>query len=115
MIVHKITRSYSKSINLKNYSLPESWIKIKATYEAICESGDDAVKVSEMLASQAQTDVVNRVKEIVAKIEAARAPVAPVAPVNPAPVAPTAPVAPVNPAPAPAPAAAPTVTQPRPL
>lgn len=100
MIISKVTRSYSRSLNTKNYGLPESWIKIEATYEAQCESGDDAVKVSELLVSQAQNDVVKGIQEIIEKINASKtpvapAPVAPVAPVTPAPVAPVTPVAPV--------------------
>lgn len=96
MIISKVTRSYSRSLNTKNYGLPESWIKIEATYEAECESGDDAVKVSELLVNQAQNDVVKGIQEIIEKINASKAP-APVTPVAPAPVAPVAPVAPLTP------------------
>lgn len=96
MLIKKVTRSYSRSLNTKNYGLPESWIKIESTYEAECESGDDAVKVSSLLAEQAQNDVIKGINTIIEKINASK-----VAPNNGgAPVVPpqnTAPVAPVVP------------------
>lgn len=101
MIISKVTRSYSRSLNTKNYGLPESWIKIEATYEAQCESGDDAVKVSELLVSQAQNDVVKGIQEIIEKINASKAPPTPETP--PVVNTPPAPVVtpPVNVPPAP--------------
>lgn len=112
MLITKVSRSYSRSLNTRNYGLPESWIKIEATYEAQCESGDDATKISGMLAEQAKTDVLTGINQIITQIQnnktgttvppaaAPTAPVAPVAPVAPAP-APTAPVAPAPVAPVP--------------
>lgn len=73
MIVKKVTRSYSRSLNTKNYGLPESWIKIESTFEAECESGDDAVKVSALLAEQAQNDVIQGIQTIIDKINANKA------------------------------------------
>lgn len=103
MIIKKVTRSYSRSLNTKNYGLPESWIKIEATYDAECESGDDAVKVSELLITQAQNDVVSGIQAIIEKINASKtpAPTAPVAPVSPAPT--VTPAVPYTPPVAPAP------------
>ena len=85
MMLNQVTRTYSRSINTKNYGVPESWIKIEATYTAECESGDDPVKVSKMLYDQSKADVLGNIKEITDAIAASRA-VAPAAPA-PAPVA----------------------------
>ena len=71
MLVTKVSRSYSKSINTKNYGIPESWIKIEAVYEATCESGDDPVKVSEMMYGQAKADVIKDTTAVLAQISAA--------------------------------------------
>ena len=96
MIITKTSRTYSRSINTKNFGINESWIKIEATYEAQCESGDDAVKVSGLLYDQAKADVLANINQIIKQIEDSKAPVAPVAPVQPVYVAPT--TAPVVPA-----------------
>lgn len=81
MIITNITRTYSKSINTKNYGIPESWIKIEAQYAAQVESSDDPVKVSEMLYDQARKDVIASTNNIIAQIEASKvAPAAPTAP-----------------------------------
>ena len=98
MIINKVTRSYSRSLNTKNYGIAESWIKIEATYEAECESGDDAVKVSEMLVTQAQNDVVAGIQAIIEKIKASQTPPVVTPPTNPAPTY-TAPSVTANPAP----------------
>ena len=70
MLVTKVSRSYSKSINTKNYGIPESWIKIEAVYEATCESGDDPVKVSEMMYGQAKQDVITNTVAVIDQIKA---------------------------------------------
>lgn len=113
MILTKITRTYSKSINARNYGAPESWIKVEAVYEAQVESNDDSVEVSKLLFECAKQDVVKETNDLIQKISegaaAARTakaftPMTPprtTAPVNVAAVvpvvtAPTAPVAGVN-------------------
>lgn len=113
MIIKKVSRAYSRSLNTKNYGLPESWIKIESRYEAECESGDDATKVSELLAEQAQTDVLKGINAIIEKIQARQNPPAPTAPVAPAPVAPVGSI-PVSPAPVP-PQSTPQTNAPRTL
>lgn len=70
MLVTKVSRSYSKSINTKNYGIPESWIKIEAVYEATCESGDDPIQVSKMMYEQAKTDVITNTTAILEQIKA---------------------------------------------
>ena len=91
MVIEKIIRTYSRSINLKSYgSVAESWVKCEATYQAQCESGDDPIKVSEMLADQAQKDVAAQVNQIIEKVRAANPRTVPATPANPGPAAPTA-------------------------
>ena len=70
MIIKKVTRGYSRSLNTKNYGLPESWIKIESTYEAECESGDDAVQVSLLLSEQAKKDVLTGIQQVIDQINA---------------------------------------------
>lgn len=104
MIITSTKRTYSRSINTKNFGLNESWIKIESTYEAQCESGDDAVKVSGLLYDQAKADVLANINQIIEQIEKSKAPapttVAPVAPSNPVATPYVAPAAPVYTAPA---------------
>lgn len=69
MQVIKVSRTYSKSINTKTYGIPESWIKIEATYEAQCESGDDPIEVSKLMAQQAKVDVINNTNEVIEQIK----------------------------------------------
>lgn len=91
MLVTQVTRHYSRSVNTKNYGVPESWIKIEARYTATCESGDDPTKVSELLYEQAKNDVVSDMATIIAQIkDSLKQSVAPVPPTynSPAPVAP---------------------------
>lgn len=64
MIIKKIIRSYSKSINAKNYGAPESWVKVEATAEAEVESNDDSKIVSDILHNMVKTDVLESVKAI---------------------------------------------------
>lgn len=92
MVINKVTRTYSRSINTKTYGGAESWIKVEATYEGQCESGDDPIKVSEMLHAQAQKDVIANVAVIVDKVKQAANP-APAAGTSVAtpPLTPTAP------------------------
>lgn len=74
MIITSVTRTYSRSINTKNYGGQESWVKVEATYTGQCESGDDPIKVSEMLHGQAQKDVIANVAVIVEKVKQAANP-----------------------------------------
>lgn len=74
MLVTKISRSYSKSINTKNYGIAESWIKTEAVYEAQVETTDDPTKVSKMLYEQAKDDVINATVEIIEKIKSSLSP-----------------------------------------
>lgn len=72
MVIATITRTYSRSINLKSYgSSAESWIKCEATYTGQCESGDDPINVSRMLADQAQKDVADQINTVIEKVRAA--------------------------------------------
>jgi len=71
MLITKVKRSYSRSISAKSFNLPDSWIKIESEYEATVESGDDPVKVSEMLYDQAKSEVVTAVAEVTAKMKEA--------------------------------------------
>lgn len=71
MLITKVTRTYSRSINSKNYGVPESWIKVEAVYEATIESGDDPVKVSEMLYGQAKAEVVANIEALTTKMKEA--------------------------------------------
>lgn len=68
MFITKITRSYSKSINLKEYGGPESWVKVESTYEAQVESVDDEKMVSDNLHDRAKADVVAGCNAIVEKV-----------------------------------------------
>lgn len=68
MFITKITRSYSKSINLKEYGGPESWVKVESTYEAQCESVDDEKMVSDNLHERARQDVIAGCNAIIEKV-----------------------------------------------
>lgn len=94
MVIATITRTYSRSINLKSYgSTAESWIKCEATYTGQCESGDDPINVSRMLADQAQKDVADQINTVIEKVRAANPRTVPAAPVNMAPAAAAQPAA----------------------
>lgn len=69
MLITEITRSYRRSINARNYGLPESHITIDSSYTATIESGDDPIKVSEMLYEQCKKEVVANVDAIVSKMK----------------------------------------------
>lgn len=71
MIIKEVTRTYSRSINTKSYGGTESWVKVEATYTGTCESGDDPLKVSEMLIEQAQKDVTVKIAQVIEKVKAA--------------------------------------------
>ena len=80
MIVTEITRTYSRSINTRNYGAAESWVKIESTYTAQIESGDDPIKVSSDLYTQCQNEVAAGIADIISKIKTQVAiPAAPVA------------------------------------
>lgn len=71
MLVKKITRTYSKSINSKVYGGPDSWIRLEATYEAEVESADDPKKASEYIYQLAKDDVIASTNAIIEKIKQA--------------------------------------------
>lgn len=71
MQITKVTRSYSRSINARNYGMPESWIKVESTYEAEVETADNPLEVSKMLHEQAKKEVVADVNDIIEKMKAA--------------------------------------------
>lgn len=73
MQLTKIIRTYSKSINAKNYGVPESWLKFEATYEAQIESNDDPVAVSKLLHENARQDVIASQNDAIAKMQEAAA------------------------------------------
>lgn len=98
MFITTVTRSYKRSINLKSYgSNAESWVTCEATYTAQCETPDDPIAVSKMLAEQAQKDVADQISDIIQKVKAANPNTVPanIPPAQPAvatqPVAPAAP------------------------
>ena len=72
MTIEKVTRTYKRSINLKSYgSQAESWVTCEATYIGQCESADDPLQVSTMLAEQAQKDVADQINSIIEKVKGA--------------------------------------------
>lgn len=77
MIVTKVSRTYQKSINTKNYGIPESWIKIEATMEAQIESGDDPSQVSKMLYEEVKKQVIGDTVAVIEQINASLRPAAP--------------------------------------
>lgn len=70
MIINKITREYSKSINTKTYGAPESWVKISSVIEAQLESTDDPKMVSDHLQELVRTDVLAEAKAVIDKVRA---------------------------------------------
>lgn len=91
MIVTKVSRTYQKSINTKNYGIPESWIKIEATMEAQIESGDDPSQVSKMLYEEVKKQVIGDTVAVIEQINASLRPAAPSTATAPAAVPGTAP------------------------
>lgn len=84
MVIEKVIRTYSRSINLKSYgSVAESWVKCEATYQGQCESGDDPINVSKMLADQAQADVAIQINAVIEKVRGANPRTVPATPANP--------------------------------
>lgn len=77
MIVTKVSRTYQKSINTKNYGIPESWIKIEATMEAQCESGDDPSQVAKILYEEVKKQVIGDTVAVIEQINASLRPAAP--------------------------------------
>lgn len=73
MLITKVIRSYSKSINARNYGAPEAWVKIEATYEAQCESSDNPMEVSKMLYDQCKKEVIEGCNEVITKMKEANA------------------------------------------
>lgn len=94
MYITTVTRTYSRSINLKSYgSQAESWVKCEATYTAQCETPDDPIQVSNMLAGQAQKDVAEQINNIIEKVKVANPNLVPANIAPAAAVPPTQPVA----------------------
>lgn len=85
MLITKITRTYSKSINSKNYGQPESWVKVESTYEGTIESGDDPVMISQQLHEQAKKEVIGNVNELIALMKGGNTSTPPSGQSNPAP------------------------------
>lgn len=71
MLIKKVTRSYSKSINARNYGAAESWVKVESIYEAEVESGDNPMEVSKLLFDQCKKEVIADCNDIVAKMKGA--------------------------------------------
>lgn len=93
MIIKKVSRTYSRSINTRNISAnaPESWVRIEASMEAEVESSDDAKMVSEKIAEMCAAEVSTGITALSARVrEAFEKPVATtVAPSAPQAAAPT--------------------------
>lgn len=89
MIVTKVSRTYHKSINTKNYGIAESWIKIEATMEAQIESGDDPSQVSKILYEEVKKQVIGDTVAVIDQIKASLNP-----PLTPTSAALTTPAAP---------------------
>lgn len=72
MLITKITRTYSRSINIPSLIKPDpmkarpedSWVKFESTYEAILDHHDDSVKVSADLMNLCMTDVGSEIKKL---------------------------------------------------
>lgn len=94
MIVTKVTRKYTRSVNAKSYGLPDSLVSITAEYEGQVESGDDPVKLSNELHTAAQNDVIGAMDAVIEKMKVAagslRAVASGSAPSQPANAAPSA-------------------------
>lgn len=73
MIITKIIASFSRSINTVTYNGKESWVKAETTYEAQLESADDPKIVSQHLRGLAESDVNEKIKEIVGKLKGTQA------------------------------------------
>lgn len=69
MIITKITRSYSKSFNAKNYGLHDEWIKTEAIFEGTPDNGDDPIQVSEVLYDAAKKQVMDNVAVIIERMK----------------------------------------------
>lgn len=71
MVIKTITRSYSKSINTKDYGLTDSWLKVESTMSAeITDEDQDHIKeCSNDLHSMVKADVTSSVKEITARMK----------------------------------------------
>lgn len=83
MIITKIARTYSRSVNTKSFhqNAPESWVKVVADYEAQVESTDNAAEVSSKLYDLARSDVTAGIKILADQInQAFNRPAAPATP-----------------------------------
>ena len=63
MKITKITRTYSASINLRNYSLAEAWIKSEASAEAEVYDGEDFTVAGKALDMQLKKEVTEVLTE----------------------------------------------------
>lgn len=71
MVVKSITRSYSKSINTKDYGLTDSWLKVESSMTAeITEAEQENIKsLSNQLQLMTKEDVTSTVKDITARMK----------------------------------------------
>ena len=71
MVIKTITRSYSKSINTKDYGLTDSWLKVESSMSAeITDEDQDHIKeCSNNLHAMVKADVTSSVKEITARMK----------------------------------------------
>ena len=69
MLITKITRTYSRSINLKDYGLPESWVKIEATFEAHVNEDEQSnvAEIAKMIHNMVFLEVLNSVNALITK------------------------------------------------
>lgn len=98
MRILKITRGYSKSINIANYGGPESWVRVENQMEAEIETQDEVIEVAKMLGATVKQLVIEDINSIVDTVRANARPAQPAY----TPAAPTAPSLPTTPAAAPA-------------
>ncbi len=71
MVITKIIRSYSRSVNAKYFSpieqqaaKPDSWVKIESVYEATLESADNVEQTSQEIYGMCKADVAKGVSDL---------------------------------------------------
>jgi len=70
MIITTIRRSYSKTINTRNYGDPkENWIKIEADATAELERNDNELNASENLFLFVKDQVISQMQTIISHIQ----------------------------------------------
>lgn len=70
MRILKITRAYSKSINIANYGGPESWVRVENQMEAEIETQDEVIEVAKMLGATVKQLVIEDINAIVDTVRA---------------------------------------------